>query len=208
MSFDVWLVFLLTETALCLIPGPAVLFVLTQGLTRGALASLWASLGILAGNTFYFLLSATGLGAILVTSYDLFFAIKWMGAAYLIWLGLRTLFGRPSAFAVPAADAPAVSARRLFANGFAVQVSNPKALIFFTALLPQFVDPTHSIVTQVAILAATSVSVEFAVLVCYGGLAGRLSRIATLPQFATLTNRVAGAMLITAGAGIATLRRA
>ena len=207
MNLDIWLVFVLTETALCLTPGPAVLFVLSQGLTRGAAASLWSSLGILSGNTLYFLLSATGLGAILIASHSLFFTIKWIGAAYLVWLGLRTFFGRSSAFAVPVADAPGSSARRLFTNGFVVQVSNPKALVFFTALLPQFVDPAHSLATQVAILAATSVAIEFAVLAGYGGLAGRLSRIATRPRFATFTNRVAGTMLITAGTGLATLRR-
>jgi threonine/homoserine/homoserine lactone efflux protein len=207
MNPEVWLVFVLTETALCLVPGPAVLLVLSQGLTRGVGASLWSSLGILTGNSFYFVLSAAGLGAILLASHELFFAIKWLGAAYLVWLGLRTFFGRSSGFATSDGDAPGRSAWDGFTHGFVAQVANPTALVFFTALLPQFVDPSHSLATQVAILAATSVTIEFAVLAGYGGLAGRLSHVATRPRFATVTNRIAGAMLMTAGAGLATLLR-
>src|SRR5262245_65618717 len=82
VSWETWSLFAVTETRACPTPGPAVLFVLSHGLGRGAGASLWASLGILAGTTFYFVLSATSLGAMLVASYDLFFAIKWAGAAY------------------------------------------------------------------------------------------------------------------------------
>ncbi len=207
MNPEVWLVFVLTETALCLTPGPAVLLVLSQGLTRGVSASLWSSLGILTGNSFYFVLSAAGLGAILLASHELFFAIKWLGAAYLVWLGLRTFFGRSPAFAISDGGAPGRPAREVFVHGLVVQVANPGALVFFTALLPQFVDPSHSLATQVAILAATSVTIEFVVLAGYGGLAGRLSQVATRPRFATVTNRIAGVMLMTAGAGLATLRR-
>jgi threonine/homoserine/homoserine lactone efflux protein len=95
----------------------------------------------------------------------------------------------------------------MFANGVALQMANPKALVFFTALLPQFIDPRGSVLAQVAILAATSVVIEFLALLAYGGLAGRLMALAARPRFSTLANRVAGSMLITAGAGMAALRR-
>src|SRR4030095_11552888 len=98
--WETWGLFVVTETLLCLTPGPAVLFVLAQGLGHGGGAPLWASLGILAGNTFYFVVSATSLGAVLVASYDAFFAIKWAGAAYLVWLGLCALRGRGTVLAV------------------------------------------------------------------------------------------------------------
>ena len=110
MGPEVWIVFAVTETALCLTPGPAVLLVLSQALTRGTRASLWSNAGILAGNTFYFLLSATGLGAVLLASYDVFFAIKWLGAAYLVWLGVRAFFGRSATLWGPVAGAPAAVA--------------------------------------------------------------------------------------------------
>jgi threonine/homoserine/homoserine lactone efflux protein len=207
MRWEAWTLFVVTETVLCLTPGPAVLFVLSQGLGRGAVASLWASLGILAGNTFYFLLSATGLGALLLASYDLFFAIKWAGAAYLVWLGLCALRARGSLLDVRPATTGAAGPG-LVARGFAVQAANPKALVFFTALLPQFIDPAGSVVLQVAILAATSIVVEFAVLAGYGLLAGRAARLAETPRVAAWLERAAGVLLIAAGLRMAALRRA
>src|SRR5262245_47262826 len=136
MTWETWIVFVVTETVLCLTPGPAVLFVVAQGIGRGAGAALAAAAGILAGNAFYFALSATGLGAMLLAAYGLFSAIKWVGAAYLVWLGVSTFRAR----AVPH-EVPAAAGGRLLGRGFVVQVANPKALVFFTALLPQFIDP-------------------------------------------------------------------
>jgi homoserine/homoserine lactone efflux protein len=203
MIFETWLLFVLTEGALCLTPGPAVLLVLSQGLTRGTGASVSANLGILAGNACYFVLSATGLGAILMASYDLFSLIRWIGAGYLVWLGVMAFSGTSSVITVaPATGAPA-SRWRTFLNGFVLQVSNPKALVFFTALLPPFIDPRGSVVAQVAILGVTSVVLEFFVLLAYGALAGRLTSVATRPRFQTIANRVAGAMLVTAGVSVA-----
>jgi homoserine/homoserine lactone efflux protein len=202
-----WSLFAVTEALLCLTPGPAVLFVLAQGLGRGAGGSLWASLGILAGNTFYFALSATSLGALLVASHDAFFAIKWAGAAYLIWLGLRALRARGTVLAVrPAAGD--LRGLRLVARGFAVQAANPKALVFFTALLPQFIDPARSVAFQVGILGATSVVIEFVVLAGYGVLAGRAARLAEAPLVAAWLERAAGVLLLAAGLRMAALRRA
>jgi threonine/homoserine/homoserine lactone efflux protein len=88
-----------------------------------------------------------------------------------------------------------------------LQLSNPKALVFFTALLPQFINPHAAIIPQVTILALTSVVIEFLVQLFYAVLAGRASRLATEPRFARLTERVSGALLIGAGLGMAALRR-
>lgn len=155
MSWKIWALFAVTETVLCLTPGPAVLLVVAQGLSRGRIAALWSSLGILTGNAFYFIISATGLGAILVASYNLFFLIKWIGAAYLVWLGLATIFRNSSMIASATAEPRTASSKRMLLNGFVLQASNPKALIFFAALLPQFIDPRASVAVQVAILAVT-----------------------------------------------------
>ena len=206
MSWETWSLFTITETVLCLTPGPAVLFVLAQALGRGARAALAAAMGILAGNSFYFVLSATSLGAVLLASYEVFSAIKWAGAAYLIWLGVRT-FRSPAAFGgVQAASDVAVG--RLVGRGFLVQVANPKALVFFTALLPQFIDPHDPVVGQVTILGVTSLVVELAVLATYGTLAARATRLAPRPAFLEASNRLAGTFLIAAGLRMAALRRA
>lgn len=207
MTWQVWSAFFLVETALCLTPGPAVLLVLSQALTHGALKALNSIAGIIAANTFYFVLSATGIGAILLASYDLFFAIKWIGAAYLVWLGVSAFLGRSKAFSVRRGEVTAVHPSRLFLNGLVLQLSNPKALVFFTALLPQFINPHAAIIPQIAILALTSVVIEFLVQLFYAVLAGRASRLAAQPRFARLTERVSGTLLIGAGLGMAALRR-
>jgi threonine/homoserine/homoserine lactone efflux protein len=208
MSWEIWALFAVTETGLCFTPGPAVMLVLSHGLARGTVSSIWANLGILAGNTMYFALSATSLGAIVLASYELFSVIRWMGAAYLVWLGITAFIGKSKILSVSPSTSTRAHGGRTFVNGFVLQASNPKALVFFTALLPQFIDPRASVVTQVTILAVTSVVIEFSVLLAYGALAGRLTGIARRPRFATLANRIAGSMLIAAGVGIARLRRA
>jgi homoserine/homoserine lactone efflux protein len=203
MTFTRWLFFSGTEALLCLTPGPAVLFVLSHGLTRGGRASLWANAGILSGNAFYFVLSALGLGAVLLASHNVFTAIKYAGAAYLIYLGARTIRG--AGLAIPGA-APAQATTEewhTLTRGFALQAANPKALIFFAALLPQFIDATRPVAMQVLILGMTSVVIEFFVLAGYGYLAARASALARERRFVVMTNRVSGGLLMAAGAGIA-----
>lgn len=207
MNWQLIAFFAVTELVLCLTPGPAVLTILSQALRHGPVRALWSILGIIAGNTLYFILSATSLGALLLASYELFFAIKWVGAAYLLWLGLRTFFDRASSLAVDPAPAARGSAVGLFSHAFVVQVANPKALLFFTALLPQFVDPGLAIAPQMAVLALVSVAIEFGVLFFYASLAAQATRLALRPRFARLTNRVAGTFLIGAGIGLASLTR-
>src|SRR5882672_8705685 len=126
MTWHGWILFVMVETMLCLAPGPAVLLVLSQGLTFGWRGSIAANLGILAGNAIYFALSATGLGAVLLASYDLFFAIKWIGAAYLVWLGLGAFLGTSKVLPVRAAAGEPRDAAQLFASGFVLQMANPK----------------------------------------------------------------------------------
>ena len=93
MKLQLWLLFVMTEAMLSISPGPAVLYVLSQAIRRGPGKSVWASGGILSSNAMYFALSATSLGAVIVASYKLFFLIKWIGAAYLVYLGLASFFG-------------------------------------------------------------------------------------------------------------------
>lgn len=206
MTFETWAAFTLLEAALCLVPGPAVLFVMGQGLVQGPRPAMAASLGILSANTMYFAVSATGLGALLLASYEVFFAIKWLGAGYLVWLGVQALLARPEALAVTRAK-PA-GAWQVLRRGFVVQAANPKTMLFFGALLPQFVDPSRDVAVQLLVFGVTSVVVEFAVLSVYGGLAGRLRRFAIRPAVALWFERAAGGLMVVAGIGMAAIRRA
>jgi homoserine/homoserine lactone efflux protein len=198
MTLTTWWIFVCTETVLCLMPGPAVMFVLSSALKAGARKSIASNLGILTANTVYFALSATGIGALLLSS-KLFLAVKWIGAAYLIVLGLPLLFDRKETAKGPVEALNDHKSRHLFFNGFTLQMSNPKAILFFSALLPQFLNPHAAVVPQIVILGATSVVIEFSILLGYG-IAGS----AITPRYARWTNRVAGGLLIGAGAGLAT----
>jgi threonine/homoserine/homoserine lactone efflux protein len=188
-------------------PGPAVLYVLSQAIRRGAAKSVWASWGILSANAMYFALSATSLGAVIVASYKLFFVIKWAGAAYLIYLGLRSFFGKTSVMSLPESGDDSRSGPRILRDGFFLQAANPKALLFFTAILPQFIDAHHNVAFQIFVLGISSILVELVILFIYGQLAGRALSTARNPRFEKLTNRIAGSLLIGAGVGLARLRR-
>lgn len=203
MSLNTWLFFSGTEALLCLTPGPAVLFVLSHGLAQGGRASLWANAGILTGNAFYFLLSALGLGAVLLASHDVFTVIKLLGAAYLVYLGIRTILGIGLGLRRDGVVHATTRDWATLGRGFALQAANPKALMFFVALLPQFIDSARPIALQILILGVTSVIIEFFVLAGYGYLAARAAAIAHEPRFVALTNRISGGMLVAAGAGLA-----
>ena len=207
MSWTTWWLFAITETVLSLTPGPAVLFVLSSALRAGARKSVGSILGILTANTVYFALSASGVGALLISSYRVFFAVKWIGAAYLVYLGAREILGHSEVLPAGEPTRTGASAMRLFRDGFVLQMSNPKAIVFFSAILPQFIDPRRTVLLQIVVLGLTSVVCEFAVLSSYGLVAARAFLVARQPRYAKWTNRVAGSLLIGAGAGLAALRR-
>jgi homoserine/homoserine lactone efflux protein len=207
MSWQIWLLFVMTEAVLSLTPGPAVLFVLSQAIRRGAGKSVWGSWGILSANAMYFVLSATSLGAVIVASYKLFFLIKWAGAAYLVYLGVMSFFGKHSPLALPETTADSRSGPRILRDGFFLQAANPKALLFFTAILPQFINAHHNVAFQIFVLGFSSMLVEFLVLFTYGQLAGRALATARSARFEKLTNRIAGSLLIGAGVGLANLQK-
>jgi homoserine/homoserine lactone efflux protein len=188
MTFKTWLLFLVMEMALSLSPGPAVFYVVSQGI-RGWPRALPATLGILSANALYFALSATSLGALIAASARFFTIAKWVGAGYLIYLGINSLRSAASSHAVALddgafdGDAGLGTGRRggrrgngrkqIYLGALTLQLSNPKALLFFLALLPQFIDPHRSVVPQMLILAGTSMLPECCILLAYGWLAHR-----------------------------------
>jgi homoserine/homoserine lactone efflux protein len=208
MSLKLLLVFAVTEFLLSLTPGPAVLLIVSQGVTAGFRLSLQGAVGILTGNAIYFFLSALGLGTLLLASTTLFQIIKWLGIAYLILTGIRMLFSKSPATEDDAIVDLEVTRKRplkLFSQGLLTQLANPKAVVFFTALLPQFVSPNGQVLEQFLLLGVVSIAVEFPVLVSYGWLAQRGSRL--FPERFSSLPRIAGGFLISAGLGLASMRR-
>jgi threonine/homoserine/homoserine lactone efflux protein len=200
VNWDTFWLYVLAEAALSLSPGPAVMLVIACGLTYGARRSIHASLGILSANAIYFAISATALGALLVASQAFFVAVKWLGAAYLVYIGLAALFGRPSPLTVTRNERSGGAPRAIYLSGLTLQLANPKTLVFFASILPQFVDPRLPIGPQMAWLAAGSIVPEFFILGSYGYLASRAARLAGDPRFARLTERVAGVLVLAAAA--------
>jgi homoserine/homoserine lactone efflux protein len=207
MDLKLLLIFAVTELLLSLTPGPAVLLVVAQGMRFGFASSIRGTLGILTGNAIYFALSAAGLGALLIASATLFEIIKWVGAAYLVYVGAKMLISKGETPEVMDESVPARRGLRLFSQGLITQLSNPKAVVFFTALLPQFVSPGSHVFEQFMVLGITSISVEFPVLLIYGLIAERGISLIPKGRLSTLPDRVAGAFLIGAGVGLATLRK-
>jgi threonine/homoserine/homoserine lactone efflux protein len=200
VNWDTYWLYVLTEAALSLSPGPAVMLVIAYGIVQGARPSLAAGAGILSANAIYFALSATSLGALLVASEAFFLVVRWCGAAYLVYLGLAALFGQPSPITVSRASARRRSAASIYLSGLTLQLANPKTLIFFVAILPQFVDPRLPIGSQMLWLAAGSVIPEFFILAGYGFAASRAARLTADARFARLTDRAAGVLVLAAAA--------
>jgi homoserine/homoserine lactone efflux protein len=178
MTFQTWLLFFIMETALSLSPGPAVFYVVSQGI-RAFPRAIPATLGILSANACYFALSATSLGALIATSARFFTIAKWAGAAYLTYLGIKSLRAAAASHSIALTGSAAPGdgeargndRRQIYLGALTLQLSNPKALLFFLALLPQFIDTQRTVAPQMLILAATSMLPEFCILLAYGWLA-------------------------------------
>jgi homoserine/homoserine lactone efflux protein len=166
---------------------------------------LAAAVGVQAGNSIYFLLSAVGLGAILGASETLFLAVKYVGAVYLIYLAGRTLGNAARAAEIGPAPA-AASLTRPFWQAVLTQLANPKSVLTFGALMPQFIDPTGNLVLQYAVLAAVCVISEIPVLAVYGWLAAQGRRAFAGAWLGLWRERISGALLIAVGASLAAIR--
>jgi threonine/homoserine/homoserine lactone efflux protein len=153
-DLTLWGLFVVASVVLLLIPGPAVLYIVARSVEQGRAAGLVSVLGIHLGTIVHIIAAAVGLSALIVSSALAFTIVKYLGAAYLIWIGIRTLRAKdpdPHAPVVPAARL-----RRVFRDGFVVNLFNPKTAIFFLAFLPQFVDPARGALHwQILILGLT-----------------------------------------------------
>ena len=207
MAFEVWLVFVVTEFLLSLVPGPAVLLVVGNGLRFGARRSNWNALGILFTNACYFALSALGLGALLLASRGMFTAVKWLGVLYLVYIGLH-LIHEGNKGGETAVSAPAIHRTpwQHFVQGALLQAGNPKAILFFVALLPQFVSLETAVASQFLILGLSSIIVEAFVLFCYGTIAERASQLLIHERAIRWQNWLSGVLLIVAAVGLALIQ--
>tara|TARA_R110002110_G_scaffold40211_7_gene128782 strand:+ start:2516 stop:3145 length:630 start_codon:yes stop_codon:yes gene_type:complete len=207
MALDLWLTFVAASTALLLIPGPTVLLVLSYALSKGRPVALASAAGVALGDLVAMSASLAGLGALVLASATLFTALKWIGAAYLIWLGIKLIRSVPSeGLQVP--GGAQIAARGVFAHAAAVTALNPKSITFFIAFVPQFIVTDAPLLPQFAILIATFVGLAALNALAYALLADRLRRVIARPGILTWITRAGGVALIGMGILTATLRKA
>jgi homoserine/homoserine lactone efflux protein len=208
LKLDTWLTFFLAAWLICLSPGPGVLSSVTAGMRWGFRRALWNILGLEVGSMILIGSVAAGLGAILSASVIAFNAIKWFGAAYLVWLGVQQWRApvRPLA-ADPGGLEAAASAGRIFLRGLLINISNPKAILFTLAVTPQFVDSGLPQWPQYAAIMATLLFTDTVSMSVYTILGARALRALRNPGVLRWTNRGFGGLFVGAGAALAAFRR-
>jgi threonine/homoserine/homoserine lactone efflux protein len=198
-DLTLWGLFAAASVVLLLTPGPAVLYIVARSVDQGRAAGLVSVLGIHLGTIVHIAAAAVGLSALLVSSALAFAVVKYLGAAYLVWIGIRTLLAKDPDPAAPAM--PAAPLRRVFRDGFVVNLFNPKTAIFFLAFLPQFVDPARGALHwQILILGLTFMGlgiVSDGMFALAAGAAGDVLRRSR--RFHRFRRRFAGASFIGLG---------
>lgn len=207
MDFQLWIAFVSASIALLLIPGPTVILVLSYALSQGRKVAVASAAGVALGDLIAMTASLAGLGALVLTSATLFTVIKWVGAVYLIWMGISMLRSASARKGLSVVDAPALPASRIFRNAATVTALNPKSIIFFIAFVPQFIRPDAPLLPQFSILIGTFVGLAAINALAYALLADRLRTTIKRPAILAWMTRAGGGALIAMGALTTTLRR-
>ncbi len=205
MSFHLWLAFSAAAIVLLMIPGPTILLVISYSLTQGRRIAVAMALGVALGDLIAMSASLLGLGALVLASAELFTVLKWIGAAYLVWMGIKLLRSAPQPDAI--APPEPKRARAVFRHAALVTALNPKSITFFIAFVPQFIHADRPLAPQFAILIVTFVGLGAANALGYALLADRLRLRIRRPAVLRWMNRAGGGALIGMGAMTAGLAR-
>ncbi|WP_457811211.1 LysE family translocator [Sinorhizobium meliloti] len=209
MSFEHWFAFAAASAVLLAIPGPTILLVISYALGHGRKIAGATVAGVALGDFTAMTASMLGLGALLATSAAVFTVLKWIGAAYLVWLGIklwRAPVGNDSGSTVE--TSPAERPLRIFLHTYAVTAFNPKSILFFVAFLPQFLDLSRPLFAQMAIFETTFLILATINAALYAWLAAAAGSTIRKPNIRRIVNRLGGSLLIGAGFLTAGLKRA
>jgi threonine/homoserine/homoserine lactone efflux protein len=201
MTFETWAAFAAASSILLVIPGPTVLLVVSYALGQGWRTALPMAIGVALGDFTAMTLSMLGLGALLATSATLFTILKWVGAAYLVYLGIKLWRAGGTLDAAPRTDR--VSAAKMLGHAWLVTALNPKSITFFVAFLPAFLDPKADFLTQMLVFETTFLVLAFANALGYALVASRARQLASNPRAIGAVNKIGGGLLV--GAGVATV---
>jgi threonine/homoserine/homoserine lactone efflux protein len=202
MTFESWAAFTAASAVLLIIPGPTVLLVVSYTLGQGWRTVLPMTVGVALGDFTAMTLSMLGLGALLAASATLFTVLKWVGAGYLVYLGIKLWRAGGTLDAAPRTDA--VSAARMLGHAWLVTALNPKSITFFVAFLPAFLDPRADFLTQMVVFETTFLVLAFANAFGYALAATRARGFVANPRAIGIVNKVGGGLLIGAGAATVT----
>lgn len=204
MAWETWLAFAAASALLMVIPGPTILLVISYALGQGWRAALPMAIGVALGDFTAMTLSMLGLGALLAASATIFTILKWVGAAYMIWLGVKLWRAGGSLNAKPRSDG--ASMMRMLGHAWIVTALNPKSIIFFVAFLPQFLNPYADFLTQMAVFETTFLILAFANAFGYALIASRARAAIRNERVVGAANKLGGSLLIGAGILTATAR--
>jgi len=168
MTFEIWAIYVATVLAMMSTPGPSQLLMLSNSASHGFRRSLATAAGDLTANTLQMLAAGFGLAALIAASGYALSAIKWFGVIYLIWLGIRMIRKADPTKSGQMLDAVPITIKALWLQGFITSAANPKAVVFFAALFPQFIQPDHAFGQQFLILSATYIVIDGIFLSAYG----------------------------------------
>jgi threonine/homoserine/homoserine lactone efflux protein len=206
MALDVWITFAIAAEIILVIPGPTILLVVSQAIAYGRRSVVPLVVGVLLGDFTAMTLSMLGLGAVLAASAALFTVLKWIGAGYLFFLGIRLWRTRPEDRSGSAGE-PETSGSALLKSAFFVTALNPKSIAFFVAFLPQFVNTAAPLPIQLTILGATFLALATVNAALYAVFAGELRDTMRSPRVRRWLDRCGGSALIGAGVFTAAMRQ-
>ncbi len=200
MSWETWAAFTAASALLMIIPGPTILLVISYALGQGWRAAFPMAIGVALGDFTAMTLSMLGLGALLAASATVFTILKWVGAAYMIWLGIKLWRAGGALNAKPRADG--ASRLKMLGHAWIVTALNPKSIIFFVAFMPQFLNPQADFLTQMLVFETTFLILAFANAIGYALVASRARAAIRNERVVGAANKVGGSLL--SGAGILT----
>lgn len=208
MSFEFWLFYAITIFLASIIPGPSMLLALTHGIRYGARRTMASALGNVTTSLLQAAISITGLGAVLIASATVFMVIKWLGAAYLVWMGIALWRSSPIAVPVSATESRGVqvSLAKMYVQAAMVAAGNPKAIVFFTAVFPQFIDPAVSPALQFLMLMGTGAVIAFGCFMTYAVGGQKILMTFGGHTSGRSLNRIVGGTFIGTGLGLAASR--
>lgn len=207
MAFETWAAFAVASAIMLAIPGPTILLVVSYALSHGRRVASAIVAGVALGDFTAMTASMLGVGALLATSAALFTALKWVGAAYLVYLGIKLWRAPVGDGAIPQAEKE-TNARRIFLHAYVVTALNPKSIIFFVAFLPQFLDPAAPALTQMVVFETTFVILATLNAAAYALLASMARGAIRKPSVQRIVNRTGGSLLIGAAMLAAGFRKA